>query len=296
LQQKREEDPGLSFKDFWVVLQEEFSGDLTRQQRNLWRGVKLDTTPPLNGEKWKKFRREFDLRKFRVSDWTETEEYDLILGQLPEFYQVRVGIEENKRNKGRFWAKISNLKGVTVAELEEEISGILGGKVERVEETPKGFLVECDSERLRRRLLGMDGAEINGALVKVVRVERKLTGKEIFELVGEDLKVRDEVKKKRGVDASNSASKESPKTPKESPKSSPHSSPKNPPYPPRRWDKERVREVQVEAPLPYYGGWNPSSQYSWGGSRHLNLPGIPPIAGMVGEGVERRGGGCNASG
>ena len=150
---------------------------MTQQQRNLWKQVKLDTTQPLTGDKWRKFQREFELRKFRVSDWTENEEYDMIFGQLPEFYQIRVGTEESKRRKGKFWVKVSNLKGVTAFEVQEEFAELLGGRLGQVEETPKGFLLECGSERMRRRVIGMDGAEINGCMIKTTRVERKLTWK-----------------------------------------------------------------------------------------------------------------------
>ena len=73
LQQKREEDPAISFKEFWSILQNEFSGDVSQQQRNLWKQVKLDSTPPLTVEKWRKFHRELELRTIRVSDWNENE-------------------------------------------------------------------------------------------------------------------------------------------------------------------------------------------------------------------------------
>ena len=100
----------------------------------------------------------------------------------------------------------------------------------------------------------MDGMEVNGALIKVSRVERKLSGKEIFELVGEDLKVKDEVKRKR---AENAPPPSSPKfvpsreeSPKKSPQTTPQTSPKKFPFRPRTWENEGVREVHVQQTPP----------------------------------------------
>ena len=64
-----------------------------------------------------------------MSDWNETEEYDLLLKQLPEFYQIRVGQEEAKKKKGKFWVKVTNLTGVTTLDVQTEFSEILGGRV-----------------------------------------------------------------------------------------------------------------------------------------------------------------------
>ena len=179
-------------------MQDEFSGDSTHQHRSAWHKIKLDTTPPLTGDKWKRFQREFELRKGRVIDWTETEEYDLLFNQLPENYQLRVATEESKRRKDQFWVKVTNITGLTGSELQREFSDMLEGNIRRVEEAPKGFLVECGSDRTKRRFLGMDGYEVNGQKIRVSRVEKKLRGTEIFTLVGEDLKIYDEIRRKRG--------------------------------------------------------------------------------------------------
>ena len=198
LQKKREENAQLRFQDFWGILQDEFSSDSSHQHRAAWYKVKLDITPPLTGDKWKKFQRDFELRKGRVLDWTENEEYDLLFNQLPEKYQLRVATEENKRRKDQFWVKVTNLSGLSGLELQKKFSDILEGEIKKVEEVPKGFLVECGTERLKRRFLGMDGFEVNGQNIRVSRVEKKMKGTEIFALVGDDLKVHDEIKRKRG--------------------------------------------------------------------------------------------------
>ena len=96
----------------------------------------------------------------------------------------------------------------------------------------------------------MDGAEINGYAIKTTRVERKLTRMEVFDLVGEDLKIKDEVKKNR---AEKNPPPPPPKTspPRhDSPRNSSNPSPKRFPPRPQRWDNERVREVQVQAQAP----------------------------------------------
>ena len=126
LQRKREENPALRFSDFWSLLQKEFSGDSTLQQRKAWNNVKLDTAPPLTGEKWRKFQVEFELRKGRVGDATDLEEYDLIYNQLPEYLQLRVSKEEAKKKKGQFWVKLTNLTNITPFEVQTEFSELFG--------------------------------------------------------------------------------------------------------------------------------------------------------------------------
>ena len=256
LQRKREENPSLKFSEFWGLLQEEFSSDSSHQQRKAWHQVKLDVSPPLTLEKWRKFQRDFELRKGRVLDWTEVEEYDLIYSQLPEEHQVKISREENKRRKDQFWVKLTNLVGVGADDIQEEFSEILGGRIGRVEEVPKGFLVECGSERIKRRFLGMDSMEVNGHALRVTRVEKKLRGVEIFDLVGEELKIRDEIKKKR----EESVPAMAPSVPmtRNEPASN---SPKNFPFRPNKPETERVREVGVQPvsyaspPAPPMGGW-----------------------------------------
>ena len=289
LQQKREENPSLRFSEFWQMLCEEFSGDSSHQQRLAWHQVKLDTTPPLTLEKWKKFEREFELRRGRVNDWTPTEEYDLIFGQLPENYQLIVSREENKKKRDQFWVKLTNLMGVGVLELQMELSELLDGKVKTVEEVPKGFLIDCGEDRLKRRLLGMDGFEINGQKIRVTRAERKLRGSEIFSLVGEDLRIRDEVKRKRGEKSGSTPSSHvsRPSTPEEVPRRSPFRSNREP---------ERVREVVAQpvysppsqesyAPLPHYAPHHIIPLHPWVLVWDLGGPPIPLTKGGRRHGV-----------
>jgi ribosomal protein S15P/S13E len=101
----------LKFSEFLGSLQEEFSSDSSHQHRVAWQKVKLDQTLPLTGEKWKKFQRDFELRKGRDFDWTENEEYDLLYNQLLENYQIKVSLEESKRRKDQFWVKVTRNLG-----------------------------------------------------------------------------------------------------------------------------------------------------------------------------------------
>ena len=99
LQGKREINPRVRFEECWEFLVKEFGGDRTKKQRDLWHHVKLNQDPPLTLKKWQQFRVDFELRRGRVDDWTEREEYDLIFNQLSDFWKMQVAKEEKSMQK-----------------------------------------------------------------------------------------------------------------------------------------------------------------------------------------------------
>jgi len=140
---------------------------------------------------WRAFQKEFVLRKGRVDDLAEHEEYDLLIAQLPEYWSNEVAKEQAKKNSGSRWAKITNLPDVTRDELEETLLGI-GCRPKRIRKVENGFLVKCFEDDDQNKLLRLDGGKMAGHRVKVMRTKVKLTSEEIFRFVADRLQTMED--------------------------------------------------------------------------------------------------------
>ena len=194
LQKLMEENPELTYTLFWAQLQAEFGGDVNHQHRAAWKKVQLDSKTPLTFQSWRKFWMEFDLKKQRVEDRTEGEEYELIFKQLPEKWRVEVAKEEGRRRKRQFWVRISNLHGLTPEDVKRNFQQILDAPLESVKLVSGGYLLECGEEKIRQKALAMDGDELGGVVIKVTPVEKKMDGDEILKFVAQRLRELDELR------------------------------------------------------------------------------------------------------
>ncbi len=65
-------------------------------------------------------------------------------------------------------------------------------KYESIKEQSNGFLVKCEDEREAQRAIDLDGALIGTQALRVTRSVIPLTPKAIFDLVHEQLKIKEE--------------------------------------------------------------------------------------------------------
>ena len=146
--------------------------------------------PPLTLKKWQTFRAEFELRRGRVDDWTEREEYDLIFNQLNDFWKMQVAKEERNLQKRQFWVKMINMEeGMDENEFMDALEKFIGMKVREVQKIPHGYLVECGSIEARSRVMNFHGVELNHRVVKVTYGEKSMTGNQIFDFVAQSLQL-----------------------------------------------------------------------------------------------------------
>jgi len=97
---KREElDTSITYIQFWGELETEYETDLTNKHRAAWKSVKLDDPENLTFKNWRKFITEFEIRRNRIEDWTEIEEYQLIMQNLFSTWRKKIMEEEGKRKK-----------------------------------------------------------------------------------------------------------------------------------------------------------------------------------------------------
>ena len=123
LQELEDKNPRTEFSQYYQALVRQYSRDATGQARLAWQKVRLQTGSDglLNLNIFKKFQGEFKVYRNRVGDWTATEEYDLLLRNLPAFWIQQLKIEENKRQRSRFWVKLTNAPDMSAGELREAL-------------------------------------------------------------------------------------------------------------------------------------------------------------------------------
>ena len=138
---------------------------------------------------------EFELRKGRVDDWTDREEYDLLYNQLSDHWKMQIAKEEKTRQKQQFWVKITNLDDrVEVVELQNFLQSGGIGMVKEIQKIPNGFLVDCGNLERRGKIMNLNEVEVDHRVIKVSFGERGMTGDQIFDFVQGLLQLQEEVK------------------------------------------------------------------------------------------------------
>ena len=78
-----ETDPGLTYRAFWRILEQEFSRDLTTHYRQEWEKVTLEGKRHITPLMWRNFESDFAFKAARVGDVTNREMEERLLLQLP---------------------------------------------------------------------------------------------------------------------------------------------------------------------------------------------------------------------
>ena len=195
LQEMEERNPHLQFKQYYQALASHYSRDATEQARIAWRKVTLmgDSQGVITLGTFRKFCGEFKVLRNRVGDWTATEEYNLLIQNLPEFWVIKLKEEEHRRQKSKFWAKITNAPDVSAGELRDALRA---GEhdVREVKATDGGFLVSTPSEEALCALEGLTGHLLGDRAVKVARTQIRMSGDEILAWMDEKLRIQDEAR------------------------------------------------------------------------------------------------------
>ena len=83
-QARYEANNDLTFAEFWEAIDKDFGRDASGQNKAAWRKVKLQISGKrLTLAEWRAFQSQFNLKKGRVDDRTEQDEYELIMAPLP---------------------------------------------------------------------------------------------------------------------------------------------------------------------------------------------------------------------
>ena len=195
IQRMEEENPNQPFVNFYEALARTHAKDASEQARLAWNNIslKLGADRILTLDNFRKYTGEFLVQRNRVSNWTPTEEYNLIFKRLPEYWALRVKEEEHRRDRTKCWVKVTNAPDLAAgvlkeAFLSEEIH------VKDVLATDGGFLVLAADEQAQSALVAMTGRVLEGKAVKIARTQVKMTGPEIFGWIEEKLKIQEEAR------------------------------------------------------------------------------------------------------
>ena len=188
-QAKYEANNELTFEEFWEEIDREFGRDATAQNRAAWKKVRLHQSGKrLSLDDWRAFQREFVLRRGRVEDRTENEEWELLIAQLPTYWTTEVAKEESKRDLRGHWVKVTNTPELTKRDMEYILKTQLKCRLQEVQKIDNGFRVSLKSESEQTKLLKMHGTKIEGRPMKITRHQPKMTPDEIFQFVATRLR------------------------------------------------------------------------------------------------------------
>ena len=141
----------------------------------------------LTPDRWGEFRREYDLKRGRVEDISDAEEHRLLVSLLPLRWQKEILREEEKRRKNRHLVKITNAPQKPQYIFRGELEAWLHEEVEKVRPIQGGYLVVCGSAQIQEKIMRLEGWLLDGKQVHVTRAQERMTGPEIFELIGSKL-------------------------------------------------------------------------------------------------------------
>ena len=191
---EKEDIPALEFWQFWATLEDLYGCDYASAYRERWHQVKLHTkSRKIALWEWRRYRVAHESAKLKVPDWTEEEERNLVLNQLPSNLLEEVLRQEHHQMGGDHSSlRIRRSHGLDEATLVATLASIWGldttilSDLVQVKASLKsdgyGWVVRCDTEMRKRQILALDGLTGKGITYHVCKFENRLTGTAIFDL------------------------------------------------------------------------------------------------------------------
>ena len=191
------QDPNLPYYVFWGRLKARFAKDVLNVHRQNWMRVSL----PRPGEwptlmEWREFEVNHRGKRAIVDDWTDAEDHNQIMRQLPQDLRRRVIHEQQKRRKGQRRIRISaQVEGVADM-ARQDIEQQLGIQLKIILADNRQCTVACTDE-MAETIVEYDGSRYNGpgiveVPVKIQQVEYTMKGDDIMTFVTQLLETEDE--------------------------------------------------------------------------------------------------------
>ena len=194
LELRREQNPSLTMGEFWQELQSLYDKDSAAQNRLAWESTRLPQGE-LSLDRWLEFLREFQLKRDRVEDRTDHEEYQILMKTLPPYWQKEVVREEAKRGRGKWLVRMTNIPtSKTLLQLKHLLEDAVEQEIQTITPTTNGVIVVCSSTQAQTAILGLGGYTLDNQVVKCSRMEPALSGEEICDLVTERLQTEHRLK------------------------------------------------------------------------------------------------------
>ena len=84
---------------------------------------------------------------------------------------------------------VTNAPIMEVTDFKDDLEAIINATIKGIKRVPAGYLVQCHTEEGARRLLRVNGEELDGLRISVTPNVKQMGGDEIFEFVGERLRL-----------------------------------------------------------------------------------------------------------
>jgi len=107
------ENPDVTFRQFWTTLDREFGKDVTHLHREVWVRIPLTIKGrALTLEEFRAFEADFLAKGALVTDKRDNEDWDLLISKLPQFWKNRALEQESNQCANKFWIRVSNLPDI----------------------------------------------------------------------------------------------------------------------------------------------------------------------------------------
>ena len=157
-------------------MESEFECDLKPRHRAAWQQVRLENSEKLTLRDWKHFANEFEIRRNRVESWTEEQEYDHLMKQLPQEWRLKIVSEENRRKRTQFWVALLGGPAEPLPKVRKSLEGLLDIDVGQIIPVSEGYEIACNSEEDRQSMLGLNGDELDGHQVRAIKFDKRMGG------------------------------------------------------------------------------------------------------------------------
>lgn len=193
LDRRLQENPSLTFEEFWVELEKIYARDMAKIRRKKFEEVSLGTERFPTLRQWRMYENAFELNLRMVTDMSDVEIQKKLLCDIPPSLKERVRDEMMRRGRENFWVKVSKPCPLPTEELVGALGTMMGIANPRVEENEKEILIDCGSERGQDLACSAQGWMEEGSTLRIQRTTKHMGWRDILSFVGEDIRVSEDV-------------------------------------------------------------------------------------------------------
>ena len=188
------QEPALTYAQIWADLERNFSVDDPNHWRRQWAGVTLRKGGKF-GEDIKlmdllAFRSEFEVARSFVQDWTQQEEMNLLMQQLPTKWRQRALRREAEEARRTHLVKLQNV------DLDQmklgQVLQHLGLHVVGINMLAGCRHVQLGSDADVQKLFGIPNLLIDGKRVSCQAIRSRWTSERLFSYLQDELRVEQE--------------------------------------------------------------------------------------------------------
>jgi hypothetical protein len=193
---RRQQDPRLTYDQFWAEFEGAFTRDMVQVHRRKWESVRMknkhENRMP-TGMELRTFFNEFELHLHPVVNISEPEIVAKLKSELPPVLREKIQKEAVRRARRSFWVRVHRPGPLGTPELVRTL-GLMIGKINSPhEEHPGEVLVDCGSESGRNTALSANGWQCPDGVLKITRADHRMGWREIMKWTSEEIRFMEEL-------------------------------------------------------------------------------------------------------